>query len=188
MSIYFQSIESQNAIYLFLLFTIVEYSFFCYFIYLILPQNSLKKIVPFVWVAFLLFALIDYIFFSKTQEWDSFTSGIEFIIIILLCIYYLFTQLKGSTNLLIYSTFDFWIIITFLIYFCGTFFLYIMTESMRESVSFQKYYFVINISFNILKNILLCVAMTMKINDTANKQITSIPDLDDDIFIHNKNY
>lgn len=180
MSYYLQSIDSRNFGYLIYTFTIVEYSFFCYFLYLILPNSFVKKSVFFIWIGFTTFALIDLIYINKGIGFDSFTSGIESIIIILLCIYYLFTQLKGSVNGVIYSTFDFWVIITFLLYFSGTFFLYIMAEGMRENISFQKQYFIINISFNILKNILLCVTMTMKLNDTANKQKNVIPELDHD--------
>lgn len=187
MGFYLQSIQSEMFLILLSAFTIVEFSFFCYFIYVILPQESLKKVVPFIWLGFLLFAIIDYIFFSAGQEFDSFTSGIEAIIIILLCIYYLYRQLKGVYDLRIYSTFDFWIVISFLIYFCGTFFLYLMTSSMKANVSFQKQYFIINISFNILKNILLCVAMMMKLNDSVNQQKNVIPKLDDDVFFSQKN-
>jgi hypothetical protein len=57
---------------------------------------------------------------------------------------------------------------------------------MGKNVAFQKQYFIINISFNILKNILLCVAMTMKLNDSVKPQKNGIPDLDDDIFISEK--
>lgn len=184
-SFYLQNIHSQNVIYLFAIFTLVEYSFFCYFIYSVLPKNYLKKGVPVFWIGYLIFAFIDYFYFSKGQEFDSFAIGVESIIIILLCIGYLFIQLRRSTTLLVNSTFDFWVIIAFLIYFAGTFFLYIMTESMRESISFQIQYTIINISFNILKNILLCVAMTMKLNN-HQKVSSLLPDLDDDIFIHKK--
>lgn len=185
MSFYLQSFGSPNTVYLFLLFTIVEYSFFCYFIYLILPKNLVKRSVPFVWIGFLLFAFIDYAFFSKAQEFDSIASGIESIIVLMLSIYFLFSQVKGANSLLIYSTFNFWAVIAFLIYFSGTFFLYLMTERMMHDVSFQKQYFVINISFNILKNLLLCVAMTMRVN-TVKQEKSVIPDLDDDFYIQNK--
>ena len=137
-------------------------------------------------MCFLLFAIIDYILFSKPLEWDSIVSGVECIIVLCLCIYYLYSQIKTANNLLIYSTFNFWVVIAFLIYFSGTFFLYLMTDRMMQSVSFQKMYFVINISFNILKNILLCVAMTMKLNP-VNRQKSLIPELDDDLFIQSTN-
>ena len=51
---------------------------------------------------------------------------------------------------------------------------------------FRKQYFIINIAFNILKNILLCIAMTMKLNDTVKQQKNVIPELDDDLFFHEK--
>jgi hypothetical protein len=178
MNFYLQSIHSQYAVLLFPLFTVVEYSFFCYFIYSILVKNSVKKAVPFIWIGFLLFAFIDYMFFSKPYEFDSITSAIEAIIVLMLCITYLISQMRGTNSLLIYSTFNFWAVIAFFIYFSGTFLLYLMTERMMDSSSFQKIYFIINISFNILKNLLLSLAMTMKVN-SVNKQKTTIPELDD---------
>ncbi|HEV2830971.1 MAG TPA: hypothetical protein VGW31_03230, partial [Hanamia sp.] len=138
-------------------------------------------------ISFLIFAFIDYFYVNKMQTFDSFASGIESIIIILLCTYYLFSQVKNSNNLLVYSTFNFWVAITFLIYFSGTFFLYIMTYSLRSDIAFQKQYFVINASFNILKNILLCVAMCMKTNDSLKPAPSSLPDLGDEDFFQKNN-
>ena len=185
-NVYLQSIHSKYSIKLFSAFTIIEYTFFCFFLYCVFLKKDIKKLVLLVWASFMTFAIVDYFFLSKGQEFDSITSGIESILVIFLCIYYLYTELKGFINPTIYSTFNFWVVVTFLIYFCGTFFLYIMAESMRESISFQKQYLIINISFNILKNVLLCVAMTMKLNSTLNQQKSLIPDLDDDLFLHNK--
>lgn len=182
-SYYLQSINSEYFLWLLYSFTILEYSFVCYFIYLAIPKNFIKKITPFLWIGFVLLAVADILYFNKGYKFDSFTIGIESIIIFLLCIYYLFSQIKGSNSLLIYSTFNFWVVIAFLIYFSGTFFLYLLTNRMVSNPSFQKLYFIINISFNILKNILLSVAMTMKLNDTVNQQKTVIPELDDDFFI-----
>ena len=184
-NVYLQSIVSPNVNNLFNLFTLVEYSFFCYFIYLVLPNDLIRKIIPFIWAGFLAFAIIDFAFFNKGEEFDSFATGIEQIIIIFLCIYYFFIQIRRSTNLLVYSTFDFWVVIAFLIFFAGTFFLYILTESMREIVTFQIQYTIINLSFNILKNILLCVAMTMKLNN-HQRESSLLPDMDDDLFTHKK--
>jgi hypothetical protein len=100
---------------------------------------------------------------------------------------YLFSQVRSNNSLLVYSTFNFWVVISFFIYFSGTFFLYLMTEKMMVNISFQKMYFIINISFNILKNLLLCVAMTMKLNGVVKEQKKIIPDLGEDLFIYQKN-
>ena len=181
---YLQRIQSEKYIYLLYSFTIVEYTFFSYFIYLSTPENVIKKAIPFLWVSFVAYELIDLIFINKGVGFDSFAIGIECIIILFLCISYLFIQLRGSNSLLIYSTFDFWVVITFLIYFSGTFFLYILAQSMGRDVAFQRQYFIINISFNILKNILLSVAMAMKLSDTVNRQRSDIPKLDDELFFN----
>ena len=178
MSFYLQSIQSEAFLFLFYAFTIIEYSFFCYFIYLIIQESLVRKTVPFLWISFIAFELIDLIFINKGVRFDSFTSGIESLIILFLCISYIFIQLHGSNDLFVYSTFNFWVVITFLIYFSGTFFLYILAESMGGNIAFQRQYFIINIAFNILKNILLCIAMTMKLNDTVKEQKNFIPELD----------
>ena len=184
---YLQLIKSEDFSILLYSFTIIEFSFFCYFIYLILSKNIVKKIVPYLWTIFVFIALIDILYINKHHDFDSFATGIESIIVIILCIYYLFSQIKSSNSLLIYSTFNFWVVIAFLIPFSGTFFLYLFADKMVSNTSFQKIYFIINISFNILKNILLSVAMTMRLNDAVNQQKSLIPDLDNDIFIHAKN-
>ena len=189
MSFYLQNIQSMNFRYLLYAFTTIEYSFFCNFIYVILDKGRFRKTIPVIWAGFILFALIDLFYVNKGNGFDSFTSGIESMIILLLCVYYLFSQIKGSNTLLIYSTFDFWIVIAFLIYFSGTFFLYLMTDKMMQSTYFQQLYFIINISFNILKNILLSIAMTMRLNDSINQISKTLPKLDDDIpFMKKNNY
>lgn len=186
LSFYLQSINSENFVYLLYTFTIVEYSFFCYFIYIILPKTFIKKIVPFLWISFVLLSLIDIIYISKERDFNSFATGIESIIILLLCSYYLFSQIRSSNSLVIYSTFNFWVVIAFLIFFSGTFFVYLLTNKMSRDPSFQTLYFIINISFNILKNILLCVAMTMRLQDTVIQQKTIVPDLDHGLFTEPK--
>ena len=88
-----------------------------------------------------------------------------------MCIYYFFDQLKESNTLLIYSSINFWIIISFLIYLSGTFFLYIYSDSMLNNKAFLKEYIIINSSFIILKGILLAIAMLMKPDKNNNQTI-----------------
>lgn len=183
LSFYFQTETSPFTLFIFSVFTIIEYSIFCYFIYLILPENSIKKWIKWIWSIFIVFAIIDF-YQNNMRGFDSFASGIESIIIIILCIYYLYLQIRNANNSLLYSTFNFWVIIAFLIYFAGTFFLYIMTENLFKDPAFRKLYDIINLAANILKNLLLAVAMTMKMNKTneLNEMTSRVPNLDDDIF------
>jgi hypothetical protein len=119
---------------------------------------------------------------SKDAEyWDSIAIGVESLIILIFSSYYLFIKIKRTNNLSFYTKFHFWIAITFLLYFSGTFFLNIMAETMRRNPDYQMRYFGINIGFNILKNVMLAIAMTMKLNSTKNPS----PNLDDDFFLKN---
>ena len=88
-----------------------------------------------------------------------------------MCIYYFFDQLKQSNTLLIYSSINFWVIISFLIYISGTFFLFIYADSLINDKSFIKQYIIINSGFSILKNILLGIAMLMKPEQNNNQSI-----------------
>ena len=157
------------------LFTVFEFSFFCLFYYYALPIALIKKGLPVIWGLFVIFACLDFFLVNEMNNFDSFASGVESIIIILLCIYYLTVQIKGANNLSIYSTSNFWIIIAFLIYLSGTFFLYIMAENMItkgdlvKTRAFRIQYIIINSAFYILKNVLLSVAMLMKPTPKSNQ-------------------
>ena len=179
LTIYFHAYHPEKLFILFSVFTIVEFSLFCLFYFYITLNKKIKILILPVWVLFLLFAALDFFVVNKMNDFDSVASGVESILIILMCIYYLVVQIKGSNNLLVYSTTGFWIIITFLIYLCGTFFLYIMAENMiNKDRAFRVQYIVINSAFNILKNILLSAAMLMN-TSPGSSQILKNDDRDD---------
>jgi hypothetical protein len=169
LSYYFHRVHFENIFILFDSFTVVEFSLFCLFYYYALSPGLMKKAILPIWLCFLIFASIHLFLVNDINSFDSITSGVETILIILMCIYFLVVQIKGSNDLLVYSTTNFWIIITFLIYLCGTFFLYIMAENMIKDRAFQIQYVIINSAFNILKNILLSVAMLMKPSTVPNQ-------------------
>jgi len=122
-------------------------------------------------IFFILFSLSLYVFSKESSSFSSLIAGVECVLIIAMCIYYFFDQLKDPNTLMIYSSVNFWIVIAFLIYLSGTFFLYIYADSMMNDPSFIKQYIIINSSFNILKSILLGVAMLMKPNQTPNQTL-----------------
>jgi hypothetical protein len=167
--LYFHERHLNGDFIFFAVFTVLEFSFFCLFYRYAFNTASVRKIILIVWGFFFIFACIDFFLINQMNNFDSFAVGIESIFIIVMCIYYLAVQIKGANNLFVYSTSNFWIIITFLIYLSGTFFLYIMAENMIENKNFRIQYIVINSVFNILKNILLSVAMLMKATPQKNQ-------------------
>lgn len=184
LSIYFQFKHSSVGHYLLPAFTIMEFSFLSYFFILIFSKPKVKTIIKIIWLSFTSFACIDYFILNKLESLDSFTIGIESMLIILFAIYFLYINLKDSVNFSIYSTFNFWIVITLLLYFAGTFFIYLLVESNRYNVEFRKIYVILNSSFNIIKNILFTIAICMKIKPTILDTSKPNIDLDDDFIIN----
>ena len=165
-SLYLHKIGVKIENILFSVFTILEFSFFCLFYYYVLPTTFVRRSVAKIWGLFLVFACIDFFIIENQNAFDSLAVGVEYILIILMCIYYLIVQIRGTYSLTVYSTSNFWIIITFLIYTSGTFFLYIMAGKMFNDRNFHFQYTIINSSFDILKNILFSIAMLMKSTPT----------------------
>ncbi len=181
-SFYLQSINSYSILYLFSIFTIVELTFISFYFYLLIKDKLLtRKAIIFSWIGFIIYGIANIIYSKEMEAWDSIPMGIESLIILILSSYYLFIKIKRTNNLSFYTNFHFWVAVTFLLYFSGTFFLNIMAESMRRNPEYQMLYFGINIGFNILKNVLLAVAMTMKLKIIKSP----LPDLDDDLFFKN---
>lgn len=153
------------------IFVVVEFCLFSWFFYLIIFNKKLKKVIPVIIVFFVIFSLFCLIFLPESTSFSSITAGVEAVLIISMCIYYFFDQLKQPNTLMIYSSIYFWIIISFLTYLSGTFFLNIYADSMISSKAFKIQYVIINSSFVILKAILLAVAMLMKPNKNNNQTI-----------------
>lgn len=149
--------------YLFGSYTIIEFTFFCIFYNQLFPVgHPMRKLVKVILPAFSIFAIIDFFVINKAHNFDSLTIGIESLILLFFCGYYLYYQVITTMTMFVYRTFNFWIIVTFLIFVSSTFFLYIMADAMMDNPEFQKYYVIINTNANILKNILLCFAITRK--------------------------
>ena len=144
------------------IFTIIELGCFLFYIKQIIKNKKLVKYPQFIFVIFLAFDIIDYFFLRQDKSFNSTTTGIEAVLIITFCLYYFYEQLKEANTLLIYTTHDFWIIIGFLIYSSGTFFLYLYAETTLQDQAFRRQYVIINSVFFLLKNILFSIAMFMK--------------------------
>ena len=180
---YLQQIDSEYVLQLFNVFTILEFSFISYYFLLIFNgKNNSEKVIKILWIGFLTYTVLNIFLRKGTGTWDSIAMGIGSLIIIILSVYSIFTQIKKTNNFSVYTKFHFWIAVTFVVYFSGTFFLNIMTESMRENRDYQMLYFYINIGSNLIKNILLAVAMTMHLPKVEK---TTLPELDDHLFLKN---
>lgn len=189
--VFFLSQNQEIVFYLFVTYTIFEFSLFCLFYFYLFPKGHIAQtIIKFVWPAFILFASIDCLIINEKRQFDSFVIAIESILLLLLCGYYLYYQITTTLTMFVYRTFNFWIIVTFLLYISATFFLYLMTDTMGNDPEFRKYYLIINFGANILKNALLCFAVSRKhviSPQPAEEQTRFSLDLGDSEIIFQKN-
>ena len=178
-SIYLQQTDSRYILQLLKIFTLAEFSFISYYFLLLFKEElPTKKIIQVLWLSFTTYGIIN-IFFISNQIFDSLAMGISALIILIFCTYFIANKIKRSNSLTFYTTFHFWIVITFLIYFSGTFFLYIMLESFGRNPEYQQAYNWFIVSFITLKNVMLAVAMSKKLE--TKKEL--MPELDDDFFL-----
>lgn len=89
--------------------------------------------------SFTLFLILFYTL-SHIKRLDSIPIGIESIFLMILIIYYFYSQLRNVSTQNIYDTYSFWIVIGILIYIGFTFFFNILANSL-DRVLFRKYYF-----------------------------------------------
>ena len=68
--------------------------------------------------------------------------------------------MRDPSIVIVYNNKKFWIIVAFFLYFSGTLFLYIYINTLSKEQ--RSSYWSINNFFEILKNILFCVAFIMK--------------------------
>ncbi len=168
---YFFQVSHHPIFFIYDIFAVVEFCLFSWYFYLIIYSVKIKKLIFPIIIIFCLFSLSLYIFLPEDGSFSSILVGVESVLIIAMCIYYFFDQLKQPESLLIYTSINFWIVISFLIYLSGTFFLYIYADSMINDKAFIKQYIIINSSFNILKSFLFSIAMLMSPIKTSKQTI-----------------
>jgi hypothetical protein len=91
---------------------------------------------------------------------DNISITVEYILIIIYSLLYFFEELNEPHTTFIYSSYLFYIIVGILIYSTGTFFLFMQSSEFSPEQWDQLA--PINHVFNVIKNILFCVAIFLK--------------------------
>lgn len=119
-------------------------------------------------LSLILFTLfISVYFFSVEFDYiDSVPIGVETILVITFSIVFLYEQVNKPTIQFIYNKYEFWVIVGFLIYLAGSFFIYIYANQI-PSEEIEKVWFVTYI-FNIIKNILFSIAVLVHVKERKN--------------------
>jgi len=139
-------------------YNIMQFTLISLFSYLSIKEKKFKYIPIIGAVVFYIIAIRNF----TNIRFDSFSVSLASIFIIPYCILLLYEKMRDSNIEFVYNNKKFWIIIAFLLYFSGTLFLYIYMNTLPEQQ--RSNYWTINNFFEILKNILFCIAFIMKKN------------------------
>ena len=144
-------------------FTYFEYLIFTYILQINIKNKRFKKFIVISSILFLVFTTIFNIV-TNFKGIDSIPIGVETILILIFCFYFLYEQINSMDNLFIYNKYQFWIVIGFMIYLAGSFFVFI-SASMIDNNLLRQYWFLTN-CFYISMLILFAIAIFVYIKKT----------------------
>lgn len=141
--------------------TFIEFSLFTFLFYRIIESAILKKIILVVSSITGLYLLFE-LFTSDYETFDSVPSGITSLIMLVYCIFYLFERVKDTDALFFYSSPNFWVVVSIIIYAAGTFFPFIYAKNYLNEKEFTDEFDLIHDTLYIVKNIIFAFAMLTK--------------------------
>ncbi|RPD48970.1 hypothetical protein [Paracnuella aquatica] len=136
--------------------TLQEYLLFALFLYYSIKTKNAKKAILVLSLLFIAFLAV-YTFTAKFVRIDSIPIGVETILILIFSFYYLYEEMNNTSVLFLYNKYQFWVVIAFMIYLSGCFFMYIFANQLPQQMV-NEYWFIIDI-FLILKNVLFSIAI-----------------------------
>ncbi|MCF1714020.1 hypothetical protein L0U88_05160 [Flavihumibacter sp. RY-1] len=135
-----------------------------------------KKIKAFLFVSTFIFFIVAFVniyknFVQNSLSLDTIPIAVSSIILIIGSIAYFFEQIQTPEVSFIYSKPSFWVVVGIMIYFSGTFFLFLQYENLSDTD--KKTFWIINMFCLILKNIFFSISFILK---PENQQISNVDD------------
>jgi hypothetical protein len=142
-------------LYIWATFTFIEYLTFTFVIWRSIKSQVVRRIIVYSSAAFILFTTI-YNIATDFKSIDSIPIGVETILIILFSFYYLYEEMNDTSNFFVYSKYQFWIVIGFMIYLAGSFFIYILANFMGNGL--LKQYWIMTNGFYAIMIVLFAIS------------------------------
>lgn len=145
----------DSEIYSYRLFTIVEFAVLSYYLIKEISTEKFRlfiKISSLVFGGFVLFDLIT----GTLNEFDSIPTGVESILILSSSLLLLYERIIKNEE---YNVSSIWISVGIVLFFSGTFFLFILSESNFNDSAFSVTYSYILASFKIISYILFSIGI-----------------------------
>lgn len=155
-------------------YTIIEFLFFSFYLYKSLHTRIFRISIQFSIALFILIAFFNIyntLKLNGKEVIDSIPIATSSIILIIFSILYLFEEIQNPKVNFIYNKSSFWIIIGIMIYFSGTFFLFLQYSDLSNTD--QDNFWIINLICIILKNIFFSIAFTLSEKENQDQGFTS---------------
>ena len=166
---YTKNFNKTLSLYVWSTFTLVEYALFTYILWLNIKNKIFKKAILWISIAFISFTVI-YNVKTNFKNIDSIPIGMETILIFIYSFFYLYEQMNDATVLFIYSKYQFWVVIGFLIYLAGSFFIFIFANRVKDVA---RYWYITN-AFYVFMNLMFLIAFYIKIKKSRSFPFTRI--------------
>lgn len=147
------------------IYTLLEYTFFAWFLLLQIKSKSFRKGILISMVAFAVFSFV-YFSFVKYISIDTVPIGVETILILIFSFFYLYEQMNEPSSLFIYNKYPFWVIAGIMLYLAGSLFIYIFAYQVEPGVLHQ-YWLLTNV-VTIIRNILVIIAILIYVKQLKN--------------------
>ena len=147
----------NTELYSYRLFTVIEYYCLSYFLYFLIQSRRLKVVVTLLNILFLVIVFLD----SLTNSFDLFDSiptGVESVFILMISIFLLHEKIFSTKNNIIFTG-PVIIAFGFIIFFAGTFFLFILSQKNFNDQVFQTSYGYIVAIFSVVKNTIVTIGI-----------------------------
>ena len=171
------------------IYNVLEYSLLSYLFYLYIKNKIIRNILLLSTIPYVIFCIYDFVV-AKEPSLAFSPLIIEYLVLLLFIVYFFFEVIQESVVEPIYNKTIFWISVAFIINFSGNFFLLLSSVNSFQDEAFRYAFTIIYSSVTILKNILLCIAVTLKENQNDNQIFDNISidsELDTYLPFKNKN-
>lgn len=150
-------VDKNSYFLLFRLFNICEFTTISLFLYHNLKGNTLRKLIIFNIFLFVVYASVDYFINDKTK-FNNHSTIVSSLILITYIVYFFYEKMKTVIMYPLYQTISFWICVAFFLYFSGTFFFFLLSQSSLDP-DFKNQMKLIYGLVTLSKNIILSLSL-----------------------------
>jgi hypothetical protein len=150
-------------------FTIIEHILFFLFFNVSINSKKFQLFIYLLSASFVLFAsfeLYKSFISGENSNFDSLSSSLSSIILISYSVILLYEKIQIPDSPFVYGTFEFWVVVGLMIYFAGTFFLFLQAKNFSKDE--MRIFWKINLVSNILKNLFFAIAFYQKKKSAEN--------------------